>query len=60
MTLFEEIEVAIWPLEGWCTPEKAQMLAALIIDALPALCVEIGVHGGKSLIPQAMALRQTG
>lgn len=43
---------------GWCWPEKAYAMAQLVIDELPALVVEIGVFGGRSLFPQAMALRR--
>jgi hypothetical protein len=47
-------------LEGWCTVEKACRLADLIVASRPALLVESGVFGGRSLIPQAMALRENG
>lgn len=42
---------------GWCLPEKAYRMAQLIVDTKPNLVVEIGVFGGRSLFPQAMALR---
>lgn len=44
-------------LPGWCTVEKALKMAQLILDVRPERCVEIGVFGGRSLVPQAMALR---
>jgi predicted O-methyltransferase YrrM len=43
-------------LHGWCTIEKASAMAELVLTEKPALCVEIGVFGGRSLIAQALAL----
>lgn len=43
-------------LEGWCSPAKAAAMCRLILDQMPTLVVEIGVFGGRSLIPQALAL----
>lgn len=43
---------------GWCTREKATAMAKSILDRRPHICVEIGVYGGKSLIPCAMALAE--
>ena len=51
---------AIKPMEGWCWEEKALALADLIIDTKPIWVVEIGVFGGKSLVPMAMALKENG
>lgn len=51
---------AIKPMEGWCWDEKAIALAEVIIAHKPACVVEIGVFGGKSVVPQAMALKQNG
>lgn len=42
--------------EGWCTPEKAEAMADLILRVRPAVSVELGVFGGKSLVAQAVAL----
>lgn len=44
-------------LQGWCSPEKAIAMAELILETDAVFVVEIGVFGGSSLIPQAMALR---
>lgn len=44
-------------IEGWCDKEKAKKLYDLINEIKPSLCVEIGVFGGSSLIPQALALK---
>jgi len=47
-------------IEGWCSVEKAIAMADLILETLPKLVVEVGVFGGRSLIPQAMACREAG
>jgi len=51
---------AMKPLEGWCTPEKACVMADIVLEHKPKLVVETGVFGGKSAIPLAMALRENG
>lgn len=59
--LLLEISKAInEPMEGWCSIEKALAMAELILETKPMSVVEIGVFGGRSLIPQAMALRENG
>lgn len=58
--LFEEISILLPKLHGWCTVEKAQQLAATVIALRPLVTVEIGVWGGKSFIPMAMAHREIG
>lgn len=47
-------------IHGWTTEEKAIAMAHLILKERPALAVEIGVFGGRSLVPQAMALKALG
>ncbi len=47
-------------LHGWCSFEKAGFLIDLITKVRPQVIVEIGVWGGKSLIPMAHALRANG
>lgn len=42
---------------GWCTPDKALAMADLILAVQPETVVEIGVFAGRSIIPQALALR---
>lgn len=44
-------------MQGWCTVEKALAMAQLIEDTKPNVIVELGVFGGRSLIPQALALQ---
>ncbi len=53
--LFNRISASNKVLDGWCSEEKAITLASLIVAFRPALIVEIGIYGGKSLIPMAMA-----
>lgn len=47
-------------VEGWCTVDKAYDLAAAVLTIRPEVCVEIGVFGGSSLLPIAMALNAVG
>lgn len=45
---------------GWCTPRKALALATVILRVRPRCVVEVGVFGGRSLLPQALALKSLG
>lgn len=47
-------------LPGWCSRTKARKMMELIQAAKPDVVVEIGVFGGRSLLPQALALRDNG
>lgn len=53
--LFQNLPAIQERLEGWCGIEKAMTLASLVVAFRPAVIVEIGVYGGKSLIPMALA-----
>ena len=55
MTLFETIAKVQPTLPGWCVPEKAEALAAMVVALRPTITVEIGVYGGSSFIPMALA-----
>lgn len=44
-------------LEGWCAEDKASVLIDIILKLKPTTIVEIGVFGGKSLVPMACALQ---
>src|SRR5688572_24337917 len=55
--LFQQIDEIVPKLQGWCTPLKANNLAALIVALRPSLTVEIGIFGGRSFLPMAMAHR---
>lgn len=48
---------AMGQLEGWCSREKASVLIDLIMEMRPQVVLEVGVFGGKSLIPMAFALQ---
>jgi len=51
---------AMEQLEGWCTKFKASVLMSLIFKTKPQKIVEIGVWGGKSLVPMAFAMKALG
>ncbi len=55
MELFQTISQFQPRLPGWCTLEKSRTLAALVVALRPEVTVEIGVFGGSSLIPLALA-----
>lgn len=44
-------------LLGWCSHEKAAVLIDLVLKCKPETVLEIGVFGGKSLVPMAYALK---
>jgi hypothetical protein len=52
------IESELPRLPGWCTTAKGKRLAALAEGA--ALCVELGVYGGRSLVAVGLALQDQG
>ena len=55
--LMDEIAGTYQEGGDWCSLEKAQTLAAIVVALRPAVICEIGVWMGGSLIPMAMALR---
>jgi predicted O-methyltransferase YrrM len=59
-SVLAEVSKALPEISGWCKPEKAQALVETILSRQPELCVELGVFGGSSLIPQALALKDLG
>lgn len=59
-TLFTDIEKLVPTMHGWCSVPKAHTLAAMVLALRPKTVVEIGVWGGRSLIPMAMAIRELG
>jgi predicted O-methyltransferase YrrM len=44
-------------IHGWCSKEKAAAMVDLILEEKPNVCVEIGVFGGSSILPTALALK---
>ena len=59
-TLKQEAFGLMRHLEGWCSDRKAGLLIDLILAKSPDVIVEIGVYGGKSLVPMAHALKANG
>lgn len=45
-------------IDGWCSDEKIEKMIDLIIKTKPTNIAEIGVYYGKSLICQALALKE--
>ncbi len=56
----ERIKALIPKLEGWNSVEKSLAMGNLVLDQKATIIVELGVFGGRSLIPVAMALRDAG
>lgn len=54
------IKTIVPKMEGWATTEKALAMAELILEVKPSIVVELGVFAGRSLIPQALALKEAG
>ena len=54
--LMKTVNEVLPTLHGWCSPPKADKLIEIILENKPSICVEIGVFGGSSLVPQALAL----
>ena len=44
-------------LAGWCSNAKSYMLYSLVRETKPTMAVEIGIYGGRSIVPIALALR---
>jgi len=60
MSLYKRILAACNNLHGWCVPGKQVTLANLVLAIDAKLIVEIGVWGGQSLFPLAMAAASKG
>ncbi len=60
VAVFSVIVEAEKKLAGWCSREKALVIARLVLRERPKICVEIGIFGGRSLFPCAAALRHNG
>lgn len=58
--LFSRIAAVVPQLDGWCSVPKAWSLAGAVLALRPACIVEIGVWGGRSLLPMAMAVKEVG
>ncbi len=42
-------------LPGWCSYDKACRLAGMIIALRPEISLEVGIYGGRSFLPMALA-----
>src|SRR5881394_388243 len=58
--LFQLIDKVQPSIPGWCSKDKAYVLASLVLCYRPALTVEIGIYGGVSFIPLALAHKAIG
>jgi hypothetical protein len=60
MKFVNGLVMKIHPLYGWSSYEKGQRLALLAIDMDASLIVEVGVFGGRSLLPMALGCQFKG
>lgn len=51
---------AIRSLDGWCTEAKSLWLHRIVTQEKPDTVVEVGIFGGRSLVPMALALKANG
>jgi predicted O-methyltransferase YrrM len=58
MDIVEHVKKILPKIHGWCSVEKAEKFIEIITQEKPEICVEIGVFGGSSLVPQALALKE--
>ncbi len=56
-TLEQKVFKAMDQLEGWCSHFKASVIMDLILLIKAQTVVEVGVGGGKSLVPMGFALK---
>jgi predicted O-methyltransferase YrrM len=58
--LHEKILSLVPTLHGWCDVPKAITLCNLVLAMRPRVIVEVGVWGGRSLLPMVMAAKHGG
>jgi cephalosporin hydroxylase len=58
--LFQQIEEMRPTWDGWAPIEKCLSMAALVVAIRPKLVLEVGVFGGASFLPMAMAQKHNG
>lgn len=58
--LFQTIAELVPRCHGWATVEKAFTLAGAVLALRPEVIVEIGVWGGRSLLPLGLAAKEIG
>lgn len=56
--LFFKIEQDVLRLPGWCPIDKMCTMAAMVVALRPATIVSIGIYGGRSIIPMALACKE--
>lgn len=59
-SLFQQIEKMVPTLGGWCTVERAQLLAASVLALRPNNCTLIGVWSGRDAFAMALACQKLG
>lgn len=60
LPLDDKVSRCLETIDGWCSPNKAAWLARLIASRQVANVLEVGIFGGKSLIPMALAVQSVG
>jgi len=60
LPLDEKVSHCLETTDGWCSPKKAAWLTQLIVSRQVANVLEVGIFGGKSLIPMALAVQSAG
>lgn len=60
LPLDEKVSRSFETTEGWCSSKKAAWLTRLIVSRQAANVLEVGIYGGQSLIPIALAVQSTG
>jgi predicted O-methyltransferase YrrM len=60
LPLEEKVSRCLETTDGWCSPKKAAWLARLIVSRQVKNILEVGIFGGKSLIPMALAVQSAG
>lgn len=58
--LFSEIATVVPTINGWCSVDKATLLASIIVATRPKVVCEVGIFAGKSAVPMALALKHVG
>lgn len=57
-SLFFKIEQEVFKLPGWCPLDKMSTMAAMVIALRPSTIVSIGIYGGRSMLPMALACKE--
>ena len=58
--LFSQISELTPNLHGWATVEKAITLASAVIALRPEIVLEVGIWGGRSILPMGLACKELG